>query len=45
VEEEHMTIEEVALDDVPRLIAQGELMDAKSIIGLALAREALTTDR
>jgi len=41
VEEQHMTIEEVALADVPRLIAAGELVDAKSIIGLALAREAL----
>ena len=41
VEEQHMTIEHVALDDVPRLIAEGELTDAKSIIGLCLAREAL----
>jgi len=41
VEEQHMTVEEVALADVPGLIAAGELVDAKSIIGLALAREAL----
>ena len=41
VEEEHMTVETVALDDVPRLIDSGELVDAKSIIGLCLAREAL----
>jgi ADP-ribose pyrophosphatase len=41
IEEQHMTIEEVALADVPRLIAEGELVDAKSIIGLCLAREAL----
>lgn len=41
VEEEHMTVEEVALDDVASLIASGDLVDAKSIIGLALAREAL----
>ncbi len=41
VEEQHMTVEEVALADVPDLIAAGELVDAKSIIGLALAREAL----
>jgi 8-oxo-dGTP pyrophosphatase MutT (NUDIX family) len=40
-EEEHMTVEEVALDDVPGLIAAGRLVDAKSIIGLCLAREAL----
>lgn len=41
VEEAHMTIEKVALDDVPGMIERGELTDAKSIIGLLLAREAL----
>jgi ADP-ribose pyrophosphatase len=41
VEEQHMTIERVRLDDVPRLIRAGELRDAKSIIGLLLARERL----
>jgi len=41
VEEQHMTMQEVALADVPGLIASGELVDAKSIIGLLLAREAL----
>jgi ADP-ribose pyrophosphatase len=41
VEEQNMTIEEVALADVPGLIATGQLVDAKSIIGLTLAREAL----
>jgi len=40
-EERHMTVERVTLDSVPELIASGELMDAKSIIGLCLAREAL----
>jgi ADP-ribose pyrophosphatase len=40
-EEEVMTIERIALDDVPRLIAAGTITDAKSIIGLCLAREAL----
>lgn len=40
-EEEHMTIERVALGDVPRLIAAGEIEDAKTIIGLLLARESL----
>lgn len=40
-EEAHMTIEHVPLDDVPDLIARGELVDAKSIIGLLLARERL----
>jgi ADP-ribose pyrophosphatase len=40
-EEQHMTVERVLLDDVPGLIARGELLDAKSIIGLCLARDAL----
>ena len=43
VEEQHMTIERVALADVPGLIAAGDVVDAKSIIGLFLAREALGT--
>jgi ADP-ribose pyrophosphatase len=38
VEERHMTLLEVALDDVPGLIESGELTDAKSIIGLSLTR-------
>ena len=41
VEERHMTIERVAMDDVPGLIAVGEITDAKTIIGILLAREAL----
>ncbi len=41
VEEEHMTVEQVALDDVPALVADGTLTDAKSIIGLLLARDRL----
>ena len=41
VEEHHMVMEQVALADVERLIAQRELVDAKSIIGLLLAREFL----
>ncbi len=40
-EEQHMTIERHRLSDVPALIAAGELVDAKSIIGLCLARDAL----
>ena len=40
-EEQHMTIEQVPLDSVPGLIAAGELVDAKSIVGLLLARERL----
>ena len=41
VEESHMTIERVAMADVPSLIASGAIIDAKTIIGLCLAREAL----
>ncbi len=40
-EEQHMTIEQVPLDAVPGLITAGELVDAKSIVGLLLAREHL----
>jgi 8-oxo-dGTP pyrophosphatase MutT (NUDIX family) len=40
-EEAHMTVERVRLDDVPALIASGEMCDAKSIIGLLLARQRL----
>lgn len=40
-EEQVMTIERIALDDVPDLVAAGRLVDAKSIIGLLLAREHL----
>ena len=42
VEERHMTIERVALSDVPGLIASGEITDAKTIIGLSLARGRLS---
>jgi 8-oxo-dGTP pyrophosphatase MutT (NUDIX family) len=41
IEEDHMTIEEIALDDVDRLIVTGELTDAKSIIGLGLTQRRL----
>ena len=36
-EEEHMVVERVALTKIPKLIADGELRDAKSIIGCLLA--------
>jgi 8-oxo-dGTP pyrophosphatase MutT (NUDIX family) len=39
VEEQHMTIERVRLDDVPALVAAREIVDAKTIIGLCLALE------
>lgn len=40
-EEEHMTVERIRLDDVPLLIATGELCDAKSIVGLLLTLRRL----
>src|SRR5262249_41172105 len=40
-EEAAMTIERLPLDGVDELIASGELVDAKSIIGLMLARRFL----
>jgi 8-oxo-dGTP pyrophosphatase MutT (NUDIX family) len=42
-EEAAMEIERVPLDEVPMLIQSGRLVDAKSIIGLSLAREVLRT--
>jgi ADP-ribose pyrophosphatase len=42
-EEAAMTLERVALDRVDELIATGELVDAKSIIGLLLARRFLAS--
>lgn len=42
VEEVHLTIEKVGLDEIPALIAAGEITDAKTIIGLCLARHALS---
>lgn len=41
IEEGHMSVHEIALDNVPGLIATGEIIDAKTIIGLALTREHL----
>ncbi|HUQ64177.1 MAG TPA: NUDIX hydrolase [Acidimicrobiales bacterium] len=41
IEEQHMAIERIALADVPGLITTGALIDAKSIIGLSLARDML----
>jgi ADP-ribose pyrophosphatase len=41
IEEQHMVVERVPLERVPHLIASGALTDAKSIIGLTLARERL----
>jgi nudix-type nucleoside diphosphatase (YffH/AdpP family) len=40
-EEELMEIEEVDLDDVPAMIADGRIRDSKTIVGLLLARARL----
>jgi ADP-ribose pyrophosphatase len=40
-EEQHMTVEEVALERAAEMVTAGEIVDAKSIIGLALARQLL----
>ena len=42
VEERHMTHENVALADVSAMIADGRIIDAKTIIGLTLARQRLS---
>jgi ADP-ribose pyrophosphatase len=44
-EEEEMSLESVSLDDVDALIAAGELVDAKSIIGVLMARARLRAAR
>jgi 8-oxo-dGTP pyrophosphatase MutT (NUDIX family) len=41
VEEQHMTIERVELDRVPGMITNGEIVDAKTIIGCLLASRLL----
>ena len=42
IEEAHMTVEKVALDDVPGMIASGAISDAKTVIGLLLVRDQLS---
>jgi ADP-ribose pyrophosphatase len=41
IEERYMTVERVALADVGAMIRSRDIVDAKTIIGLTLAREAL----
>lgn len=36
IEEQHMTVEQVALDDALAMVADGRITDAKTIIGLTL---------
>lgn len=44
IEEHYMTIERVALADVGAMIRRGEIIDAKTIIGLTLAQQALARE-
>lgn len=39
IEEESMTVERLALTEVPEAITDGRLVDAKTILGLLMARE------
>ena len=41
VEEEHMVVEHVSLRDAEALIADGRITDAKTVVGLLLARDRL----
>lgn len=43
-EEEAMSIEHVRIDDLDDLMASGELIDGKSVIGLLVARERLRAE-
>ena len=41
IEEQHMTVERVPLDDAVAMIAAGEITDAKTVAGLLCARARL----
>lgn len=41
VEEQHMAVEHVPLADADQLIAEGRITDAKTVVGLLLARDRL----
>jgi hypothetical protein len=41
VEEQHMAVEHASLADTDRLIADGRITDAKTVVGLLLARDRL----
>lgn len=43
IEEQHLSVERVPVADVPAMIADGRIRDAKSIIGLTLAIARLQT--
>ena len=41
LEEEYMTIERISISDTLALVTSGEIVDAKTIIGLSLALQYL----
>jgi ADP-ribose pyrophosphatase len=41
IEEEHLVVERISLGDIEELIAAGDIVDAKTIVGLFLARSFL----
>lgn len=44
VEEEHMEVVQVAIDDVPGMISRGEITDAKSVIALLMAHQIVHSE-
>jgi nudix-type nucleoside diphosphatase (YffH/AdpP family) len=42
IEEQHMVIEHVSLEQADQLIAEGHITDAKTVVGLLLARDKLS---
>lgn len=45
IEEQYLTVEQVALEDIHRLIVEGAIVDGKTIIGLELALRHLGVER
>jgi ADP-ribose pyrophosphatase len=41
IEEQHMVVEHVSLEDAGKLVADGHITDAKTVVGLLLARDKL----
>jgi 8-oxo-dGTP pyrophosphatase MutT (NUDIX family) len=41
IEEQHMTVERMALDDAVAMIADGRITDGKTIVGVLMARDRL----
>ncbi|MGA3352451.1 MAG: NUDIX hydrolase [Acidimicrobiales bacterium] len=45
IEEEHLVVERIALSSIEELVAAGDIADAKTIVGLFLARSYLSAHR